>query len=370
MSQKDSWTHHLGQGVKMANEADKQSVSSLASSDLGNVSVPSVKQYLQLAEEQQLEVDGILARLNISPELLNDNGGFITGLAFQSLIAELIELSQDELFGLHTAKFVQPFSYSVLGYITMNCETLGQAIDKIRPYEKLVGDMGTTTLEQVGEDFRISWHCSYPDAQVKRHMTDNCLASWYTFARYLTSRELSPKKILLRRKQPDREQDLEYQQLFACPVRYQQGEDTIIFDANFLQLPLDKGDKQLLPMLESHAESVVSLLSAKSDIVTQVMFHIESNLSNGKFHQQDIAELMGIGAKTLQRRLKQENTTFQAVLDKTRLSLAEQKLTQTNTDIDNLSTELGFTETRSFFRWFKKVAKQTPGDYRKSHTQS
>ena len=352
----------------MANKTNDQQALITDNLDLGNVSIPSVKQYLQLAEEQELDATQVLTRLNISSELLQDNGGFITGNEFQSLIAELIELSQDDLFGLHTAKFVQPFSYSVLGYITMSCETLGQAIEKIRPYEKLVGDMGTTSLEQKGEDFRISWHCSYPDESVKRHMTDNCLASWYTFARYLTSRELSPKKILLRRSQPNPVQDSEYQQMFACPVFYQQGEDTIVFDSGFLQLPLDKGDQQLLPMLESHAESVVSTLSAKSDLITQVMFHIENNLPSGKFHQQDIAELIGVGAKTLQRRLKEKETNFQSLLDQTRLSMAQQKLKHTKIDIDTLSTELGFTETRSFFRWFKKVSNQTPGDYRKSHT--
>lgn len=343
----------------MAQQIDNQRSLQPSDSDLGNVSIPSVKQYLQLAQEQNLDVSELLAKLDISPELLSDNGGFISGDHFQSLIAELVNLSQDPLFGLHTAKFVQPYSYSVLGYITMSCENLGQAIDKIRPYEKLVGDMGTTTLEQEGEDFKISWHCSYPNRVVKRHMTDNCLASWYTFARYLTSRELSPKKILLQRTKPSPEQDSEYQRLFACPVFYEQPEDTIVFAASFLQLPLDKGDQQLLPVLESHAENVVSQLSAQSDIVRQVEFHIESHLRSGKFHQSDIADFMGMGAKTLQRRLKEKNTSFQTLLDRTRLQLAQQKLTRTSSDMDTISTELGFTETRSFFRWFKKVTKQT-----------
>ena len=90
------------------------------------------------------------------------------------------------LFGLHTAKYVQPGSYSVLGYILMNCENLGQAITKIQPFEKLVGDMGTTTFAQLGEQVKISWHCQFTDPKVKRHMVDNCLTSWLTFARYLS----------------------------------------------------------------------------------------------------------------------------------------------------------------------------------------
>lgn len=331
---------------------------------LGNVSIPSVKQYLQRAQELQLELDEVLTSLSITAELLNDNGGFISGEQFQSLIAHLLEASNDDLFGLHTAKFVQPFSYSVLGYITMNCETLGQAIEKIQPYEKLVGDMGTTELTQHQQSFKITWHCQYPNPTVKRHMTDNCLASWFTFARYLTNSELGPKTILLTRAKPSAQQDQEYRDLFGCPVHYQQSEDAIVFDASFLALPLDKGDQQLLPILESHAETIVTQLSEKSDLVAEVCTLIARQLTMGKFKQADIAEAMGLGYKTLQRRLKEQQTSFQSLLDQTRLQLAEQGLKQAKPDIDALSIQLGFTETRSFFRWFKKLTKMTPGDYK------
>ena len=331
---------------------------------LGNVSIPSVKQYLQLAQERQLATDDLLSRLAINSGLLNDNGAFISGDKFQALIAELVELSSDDLFGLHTAKFVQPFSYSVLGYITMNCETLGQAIEKIQPYEKLVGDMGTTQLEQESTDFKISWHCQYPDPRVRRHMTDNCLASWFTFARYLTNTELSPKQVLLSRQQPSESQHQEYQSLFGCNVEYEQAQDAIVFSAELLSLPLDKGDQQLLPVLESHAETIMTQLSAESDLITQVKFHIEQHLPTGKFRQPDIAQALGMGYKTMQRKLKEQDTSFQVLLDEVRFALTEQALQQEKMDVEQLSVQLGFTETRSFFRWFKKLTNQTPGEYK------
>ena len=43
----------------------------------------------------------------------------------------LIEVSGDPLFGLHSARFVQPGSWSVLGYIAINCATLGEAMGRI-----------------------------------------------------------------------------------------------------------------------------------------------------------------------------------------------------------------------------------------------
>ena len=334
--------------------------------NLGQASVPAVNQYLQLAIEQKLDVEKICHDIGLEQSTLSDNSNHITGLAFQQLIARLIEQSSDELFGLHTAKHVQPGSYSVLGYILMNCENLGQAITKIQPFEKLVGDMGTTTFAPLGEQIKISWHCQFTDVKVKRHMVDNCLASWLTFARYLVSQDSNPSELLLTRKQPTLSQQNEYQAVFKCPVNYGQAENAIIFDKALLTLPLNKGDQQLLSTLETHAQSLISNLSSESDFSSQLSSAIELSLKNGCFHQQEIAKTFDISAKTLQRRLAALGLNFQTVLDETRLKLAKQHLYEHTLNLNQISVELGFTEPRSFYRWFNKLTQQTPGEYRKA----
>lgn len=333
--------------------------------NLGQASVPAVKQYLQLAREQKLDIDNICQQVGLNQALLADNTQHITGRLFQQLIALLIAQSSDDLFGLHTAKHVQPGSYSVLGYISMNCENLGQAITKIQPFEKLVGDMGTTTFADLGTKIKISWHCQFTEAKVRRHMIDNCLASWLTFARYLVSQESNPSEILLSRNKPALSQQNEYQAVFKCPISYAQTENAIVFDKALLALPLNKGDQQLLSTLESHAQALISDLTIATDIVAQLKQSIVKSLTTGNFHQQDIAEQFGISAKTLQRRLAASGVTFQAVLDETRLQLAKTHLAQTTLNLNEISSELGFTEPRSFYRWFNKLSQQTPGEYRK-----
>ena len=334
--------------------------------NLGQASVPAVKQYLQLATEQQLDTDAICQRIGLDQTLLLDNSQHITGLLFQQLIAELISHSADDLFGLHTAKHVQPGSYSVLGYISMNCENLGQAITKIQPFEKLVGDMGTSTFADLGDKVKISWHCQFTELNVKRHMIDNCLGSWLTFARYLVNQASNPSEILLSRKKPALSQQNEYQAVFKCPISYGQSENAIIFDKALLSLPLNKGDQQLLSTLESHAQALISDLTTEADIATQLQNSIAKSLKTGSFHQQDIAEQFGISTKTLQRRLAASGVTFQALLDETRLQLAKAHLAKSKLNLNEISIELGFTEPRSFYRWFNKLTQKTPGHYRKS----
>jgi AraC-like DNA-binding protein len=334
--------------------------------DLGQASIPAVNQYLQLAIEQALDIDAICSTIKLDQKLLSDNSEHITGALFQQLIAELLAQSSDDLFGLHTAKHVQPGSYSVLGYISMNCENLGQAITKIQPFEKLVGDMGTTTFAQQGDKVKISWHCQFSNPKVKRHMIDNCLGSWLTFARYLVSQESNPSEILLSRKEPALSQQNEYQAVFRCPVSYGQAENAIVFDSALLSVPLNKGDQQLLSTLESHAQAMITDLTVETDIATQLQTLIIKSLKDGNFHQQEIAQQLGISAKTLQRRLAALGLNFQTLLDETRLTIAKQHLNENILNLNQISIELGFTEPRSFYRWFNKLTNQTPGEYRKT----
>ena len=333
-------------------------------SNLGFASIPAVNQYLQWAKELNIEISPIIKEVGISENQLEDNSQHISGEQFQHLIQQLIKVSKDSLFGLHTAKFVQPGSYSVLGYISMNCETLGHAISKIPRFEKLVGDMGTTTIESSTKQSKISWDCQFPNQEVKRHMIDNCLASWLTFARYLVNQACKPNVVNLTRVLPSTDQQVEYQRVFSCPVKYNQLENAIIFDSAILQLPLNKGDQQLLSTLELHAESIVTKLTNNESISVQVAQLIQTQLESGDFHQQDIAKLLAIGSKTLQRRLKAENTSFQLVLDTTRLTLAKQLLADAKLTLNVISAKLGFAEPRSFYRWFNKLTSQTPGNYR------
>jgi len=333
---------------------------------LGRVSIPAVQQYLQLARKQNVGINDVLDTLLISNDVLKDNNETISGESFQQLIQALIERSNDDLFGLHTAEFVQPSSYSVLGFILMNCQTLGEAITKIKPFEKLVGDMGTTTLTQQGEYFRIRWLCAFTDPLVKRHMIDNCLASWFTFARYLTDDVSSPVQILLTRKQPNLEQCAQYQNLFNCSVVFNQQEDAIIFKEELLTLPLNKGNESLLSTLESHAHQQLLQLNIAENIISSCKRFIEQNLLEGRVSQKQISQCLNISSKTLQRRLKIEGLTFKSIVDEVRIDKAEQLLLTGNMTLNSVSEQLGFSEPRSFFRWFKKCQKMTPGQYRRA----
>ena len=112
-----------------------------AFSDLGFASVPALKQYLQAAETCGVDYLPFLEAANIHPDVLKDNNKRISIKAMERLLALLIPASNDPCFGLHSARFVEPASYSVLGYISMNCSTLRETLANTAIYEKIANNI-------------------------------------------------------------------------------------------------------------------------------------------------------------------------------------------------------------------------------------
>lgn len=339
------------------------------SSNLGLASVPAVRQYLQLAQALELNVVQALAQAQIPSEIIEQNDQHIAGENFQTLIKGLLAQTDDPLFGLHTAQYVQPASYSVLGFITMNCQTLGEAISKIQPFEKLVGDMGTTSLSFTDDYVKIQWHCRFTDSEVKRHSVDNCLASWVTFARFLTAKQGKPIQVRLQRKQPSLQDCLAYQALFDCSILFEQNEDAILFEKRLLDLPLSTGNKTLLPTLEQHAQQLLEQAQPLT-VSQQVSYLLKQQLIDQQAadcKQSIIASKLKISDKTLQRRLQKEQTSYEQLWHQVRLAHAKELLLQTALPLQQISGVLAFNEPRSFYRWFKQRTELTPGAFRQQH---
>jgi AraC-like DNA-binding protein len=78
-----------------------------------------------------------------------------------------------------------------------------------------------------------------------------------------------------------------------------------------------------------------------------------------------MAKRLGLTARSLQRRLQDEGTSFQALRDETRRSLADRYLGQ-GLSVAEISFLLGFSEPSAFFRAFKRWTGLTPVERRAS----
>jgi len=82
---------------------------------------------------------------------------------------------------------------------------------------------------------------------------------------------------------------------------------------------------------------------------------------------QDVGRELGMGARTLQRRLTDAGITFEQVVEETRRELAHHYLKQRSVELSEAAFLLGFEDANSFFRAFHAWEGTSPSEWRTRH---
>lgn len=336
--------------------------------DLGTISSAALDQYLVSARAVGLDPVAGLQHAQIDEKLLDDPMARIDSAQFEVLLDWFIRESGDPLFGLHTSQFVQPGSYSVIGYIAMSASTLLEALSRVSVYEKLVGDMGVTETVPMDQGrLSVRWVCRHTREPVRRHLIENVLGSWVRYARWLANDEsLNPLQVWFEHGAPADLGSLhDYQQVFGCEVRFNQPASALVVDQSLLMHRLRQPDPLLFATLEAHAAQKLHELNLCGNTLAQrVQLRIRSLIETGLPRKEQVAADLGMTERTLHRRLQDEGTNWQALVDQVRDDLARNLLRNTATSQADIAERLGYADTRSFQRAFKRRCGCTPAAWR------
>src|SRR3990167_2783590 len=145
----------------------------------------------QLAQHYGFDLNALLERAGLSAQDWQDPEALVPLFQAGALCLEILRVSGDHGLGLVMGALVQPRSYQVLGYAVMSSANLGEAIDRLIRYERLVGKLGSTQLLRDGERCRLQWHCPF-SGDWTRYIKEAAIAGWVTFARALLADAAAP----------------------------------------------------------------------------------------------------------------------------------------------------------------------------------
>ena len=77
-----------------------------------------------------------------------------------------------------------------------------------------------------------------------------------------------------------------------------------------------------------------------------------------------VARKLGLGSRTLQRRLREDGSTYQSLLGQVREQLAKQYLREGDKPLSEIAYRLGFGHATEFHRAFRNRTGTTPGRFR------
>lgn len=129
-----------------------------------------------------------------------------------------------------------------------------------------------------------------------------------------------------------------------------------------LERPLPQGNPHSQSLAEALCRDVVSRRRRRTGITEQVRVWITRNVAHGADMAQ-AAESLALSERTLRRRLSQEGTGYQALLDEVREALAEEMLGTGLLSVEDIALRLGYAEASSFIHAFKRWKGCTPARF-------
>jgi AraC-like DNA-binding protein len=172
-----------------------------------------------------------------------------------------------------------------------------------------------------------------------------------------------PVRVILQRPTPpcaDR-----FNTFFAAPIEYEAPDNRLCFEPHLVNQPLMTSHPELARIND---QTVIDYLARfdRSNITMKVRARIIEQLPGGTPHQVSIADDLHVSLRSLQRKLKDEETTFKILLEDTRRELAMQYLREEHRSVGEIAYLLGFSEPSNFTRSFRRWAGCSPAEFRKT----
>jgi AraC-like DNA-binding protein len=315
-------------------------------------------------EASGCDVPVILARAGFDPGILKEPTGrcpFEQGVALWRCA---IDATGDPAFGLKVASHIKHTSFHALSYGLSASSTLKEAFERIRRYCHVVSDAIEYQLLRCGSEYHFVIH---PADNVPLASVDAVVALHLRMCRSFVGHGYSPLRIELRRPRPPRTE--EFQAVLRAPLEFGCAQNRIVFDVESLERLLDGANPELARHNDAIAVQYLARIE-RGNIQARVREVLMRRLECGEPSQEDVAALLSMSARTLQRRLGESGFTYKEILDETRHALALTYLSEPENSLSDVTYLLGFSACSSFTRAFRRWTGLSPSAWRARGTRT
>ncbi|MGN8278063.1 AraC family transcriptional regulator [Pseudomonas sp. SMV71] len=297
----------------------------------------------------------------LDPQLMDDPNARYPLSATTRLWTLAVQASGDPAIGLRVSRFVSPTTFHALGYALVASGSLREVFERIVRYHPVVSDALTLQLSRGKDRYRFMLDAPKDRPAPAFEAIDAFAAIYVRTCRNRLGRDYAPLAVYLRRPEPA--DPSPWHKVFRSPVHFAAEQDYLEFGLDDFDRHLDDAN----PELAEHNETVLKRTLAQLQPLTwerKVRAAIEAQLPEGEPSAEHIAKAMHLSLRSLQRHLADEGCRFDALLNECRENLALLHLRDPNCSLSEVSYLLGFADTSSFSRAFKRWTGMTPGQFR------
>ncbi len=321
---------------------------------------------VESARAAGVDVRRLLASIGVAPAVLDDACGWVPAEVMARAWKVAPELSGDPDFGLHSAESTPPGTYGALEYATMSSTSLVDALRRAIHYYGALGSLADPTMVQRRGLVHIglSLRCEMaPEAA--RQLVEHFFALLVTRGRLLTGGRMKLARVTFVHAAPAGTS--EHARVFGAPLEFGARANELVAESHGLAVPLRSANPELLLPLERAAARL--LARRADDLVVRTRAVVPEVLTAGERGLPGVARRLGMSARTLQRRLGEQGTSYATIVDQVRHELARREVSLGRRSFAEIAFLLGFSQASTFDRAFRRWTGSTPSAYRSASTR-
>lgn len=331
---------------------------------------PSVSsEYLRLvalgAEAQGLDLRPMFEASAIDPAVLTQRGARVCARAVKRLWGAVVSRLDDPLFPLRLVEGLPFGSGDLLDYLIRSSPTVGAALENAIRFTPLMTNTERMRVVVSGREARIRL-LTGPDTPHADELvmglfgrrSNETFGAYWSLKRICFSREaLGPRDV--------------YERICGTQAMFGMPHTEAVVDRELLDQPMEGADPHLNAILNAQAEALLATVvppPPPRSLVETIERALNDGRRIGDFTLAGLADQLGIGARTLQRRLRAEGLTHRGLVRRLRYDLAVQSLTSAVPQ-KQIARRLGYSGTGAFRRAFKAWSGVPPAKLRQNGTR-
>jgi AraC-like DNA-binding protein len=315
----------------------------------------------KLLEEAGVDAHVVFAAAGLDSSGLARPGARVPADTVRRLWLQAVAATGNSCLGLDFARHWHPAGGHGLGFAFYASSTLLEAIQRFVRYYRVVGDIIVPRLQEKADGFCLWLRLPVGEPPVPYPALDAIFASLLTLARNNVGPAFAPLRVAVSR--PARDCAARFQDFFRAPVEFDAPCYAMLFAKDPLLQPLPTGNPEMVLSAEKLLRDYLVRME-RNDVATQVRKFLVERLASGEPSAAETARGVTMSVRTLQRRLAAAGTSFARVLDETRRELALEYLREPSHSVEETAFMLGFAETASFNRAFRRWTGVSPRAYR------
>lgn len=311
-------------------------------------------------------IEPYLERVGLEKSILADPDMEIPDRKFVELL-ELISKEQDDFIGIHMAMKLRSRNWGIFGHAVRNAPDVATFLNVMAGFVNVFSQAVEERFVETSDAIGLSYRLIDSSIGYRRQDSEFSITAIIIMLREATGMEIKAKQV--RFEHSGSAGAKLYKEVFGVAPKFQQSINSIMFSRSVLAIPIVDADPRLYRLSMQYLKERLLERRVERSVIVRVSHIVGRKLADGVPTLAEVADAMHMSERTLQRRCREEGVDFLHLVDDIRRNTAIDHLKNSEKNLTDIASELGYSQLSAFSRAFRRWTGLTPMEYRNTYNK-